>query len=105
MKDVKIGELSVGELLNAEGKIVKHVQRLFFPKELAILLNEASQTNLNAFSRVSGKRLCNVSYSSPLRSSTQSLSTEQSGLAAVLEMWTQLLMLQNTQLSFQTSIM
>ena len=67
MKDVKVGELSVGELLNAEEKIVKHVQRLFFPKELAVLLNEASQTNLNDVSRASGKRLCNVSYSSPLR--------------------------------------
>ena len=67
MEDVKNGELSVGELLNAEEKIVKHVQRLFFPKELAVLLNEASQTNLNDVSRASGKRLCNVSYSSPLR--------------------------------------
>ena len=67
VKDVKVGELSVGELLNAEEKIVKHVQRLFFPKELAVLLNEASQTNLNDVSRASGKRLCNVSYSSPLR--------------------------------------
>ena len=38
-----------------------------FPKELAVLLNEASQTNLNDVSRASGKRLCNVSYSSPLR--------------------------------------
>ena len=66
VKDVKIGELSVGELLNAEEKIVKQVQRLFFPKELAVLLNEASQTSLNDVSRVSGKCLCNVSYSSPL---------------------------------------
>ena len=65
--DVKNGELSVGELLNAEEKIVKHVQRLFFPKELAVLWNEASQTNLNDVSRASGKPLCNVSYSSPLR--------------------------------------
>ena len=67
VQHVKNGELSVGEFLNAEEKIVEHVQRLFFPKELAVLLNEASQTNLNDVSRASGKRLCNVSYSSPLR--------------------------------------
>ena len=42
------------------------MQRLFFPKELAVLLNEASQTNLNDVSGASGKRLCNVLYSSPL---------------------------------------
>ena len=67
VEHVKNGELSVGELLNAEEKIVKHVQRLFFPKELAVLLNEASQTNLNDVSRASGKCLCNVLYGSPLR--------------------------------------
>ena len=33
--DVKKGELSVHELLNTEEKAVKHVQGLFFPKELA----------------------------------------------------------------------
>ena len=65
--DVKRGELSVHELLNAEEKVVKHVQGLFFPKELAVLLNEATQNTPNKVSRSSAKRLCNVSYSSPLR--------------------------------------
>ena len=65
--DVKRGELSVHELLNAEEKVVKHEQGLFFPKELAVLLNEATQDTPNKVSRSSGKRLCNVSYSSPLR--------------------------------------
>ena len=61
------GELSVHELLNAEDKVVKHVQGFFFPKELAVLLNEATQNTPNKVSRSSGKRLCNVSYNSPLR--------------------------------------
>ncbi|XP_067029999.1 uncharacterized protein [Acropora muricata] len=65
--DVKRGELSVHELLNAEEKVVKHVQGLFFPKELAVLLNEATQNTTYKVSRSSGKRLCNVLYSSPLR--------------------------------------
>ena len=43
------------------------MQGLFFPKELAVLLNEATQNTTNKVSRSSGKRLCNVLYSSPLR--------------------------------------
>ena len=65
--DVKRGELSVHELLNAEEKGVKHMQGLFFPKELKVILNEATQNTPNKVSRSSGKRLCNVSYSSRLR--------------------------------------
>ena len=43
------------------------MQGLFFSKELAVLLNEATQNTTKKVSRSSGKRPCNVSYSRPLR--------------------------------------
>ena len=64
-EDVKRGELSVREIQNAEVEVIKYVQRLFFPRELNALMTEAQQRH--SISRVSGKRLSDGSYVSPLR--------------------------------------
>lgn len=64
-EDVKRGELSVREIQNAEVEVIKYMQRLFFPRELNALMTEAQQRR--SISRVSGKRLSDGSYVSPLR--------------------------------------
>ena len=64
-EDVKRGELSVREIQNAEVEVIKCMERLFFPRGLNALMTEAQQRR--SISRVSGKRLSDGSYVSPLR--------------------------------------
>ena len=105
VKDVKIRELSVGELLNDEEKIVKHVKRyIVLPQGTGSTIEGSVPNNLNDVSRVSRKRLCNVSYSSPLRKLNPVVVNGTIRVGGRLGNADAVAYASNTQLAFQTSI-